>query len=104
MFEAMRAGPDCAIEPARPAQAPAAKSEAQMTERPKIAPHPLSFIDLQAQRAVIADRIGAAIARVLGHGQYIMGPEVRALEADLTKFCGARGCRAPTAPTRSRSH
>lgn len=61
-----------------------------MTERPRIAPPPLPFIDLQAQRRVIADRVEAAIARVLAHGQFILGPEVQALEAELARFCGAK--------------
>jgi UDP-2-acetamido-2-deoxy-ribo-hexuluronate aminotransferase len=50
----------------------------------------LPFIDLQAQRARIAGRIDAAIARVLAHGQFIQGPEVRAFEAQLAAFCGAK--------------
>ena len=49
----------------------------------------IAFIDLQAQRARIADRIDAAIARVLAHGAFIMGPEVRALEEQLSAFSGA---------------
>src|SRR5690348_45406 len=55
----------------------------------------LPFIDLQAQRARIADKIDAAIARVLAHGQFIFGPEVKTLEAQLAAFCGAKhaiGC------------
>ena len=39
--------------------------------------------------ARIRARLDAAIARVLDHGSYIMGPEVGALEADLSAFCGA---------------
>ena len=31
-----------------------------------------------------------AVARVLAHCQFILGPEVRALEAELAEFCGAR--------------
>jgi dTDP-4-amino-4,6-dideoxygalactose transaminase len=54
----------------------------------------IPFIDLQAQRARIADRIDAAIARVLAHGQFIFGPEVKALEAQLAQFVGARHCVA----------
>jgi UDP-2-acetamido-2-deoxy-ribo-hexuluronate aminotransferase len=55
----------------------------------------LPFIDLQAQRARIADKIDAAIARVLTHGQFILGPEVKTLESQLAAFCGAKhaiGC------------
>jgi UDP-2-acetamido-2-deoxy-ribo-hexuluronate aminotransferase len=55
-----------------------------------IAPLPLPFIDLGAQQRRIRSRIEAAIARVLEHGQYILGPEVRILEADLAQFCGAK--------------
>jgi dTDP-4-amino-4,6-dideoxygalactose transaminase len=50
---------------------------------------PIAFIDLQAQRARLGDRIDQAIAGVLRHGQYILGPEVARLEAALAAFCGA---------------
>jgi dTDP-4-amino-4,6-dideoxygalactose transaminase len=50
---------------------------------------PIPFIDLAAQRARIGDRIDAAIARVLDHGRFILGPEVAALEEELAAFCGA---------------
>ncbi len=50
----------------------------------------IPFIDLQAQRAQIAPQIDAAIARVLEHGQFILGPEVKALEEQLADFCGAK--------------
>lgn len=50
---------------------------------------PLPFIDLGAQRRILGRRIDDAIARVLAHGQYILGPEVRELEAELAEFCGA---------------
>ncbi|MES1201248.1 MAG: DegT/DnrJ/EryC1/StrS aminotransferase family protein [Pseudomonadota bacterium] len=54
----------------------------------------IPFIDLATQRVRIADKIDAAIARVLKHGQYIFGPEVRELEAKLAAFCGAKHCIA----------
>ena len=54
----------------------------------------IPFIDLQAQRARIADKIDAALARVLAHGQFIFGPEVKAFEGQLAAFCGARHCLA----------
>ena len=50
----------------------------------------IEFIDLAAQQRGIRSRIDAAIARVLDHGQYIMGPEVARLEASLSEFCGAK--------------
>ena len=49
----------------------------------------IAFIDLAAQQARIRPALDAAIARVLGHGAYVMGPEVRELEAALAAFCGA---------------
>ena len=49
----------------------------------------MDFIDLKTQKARIADKINTAIATVLDHGQYIMGPEVRALETALCAFGGA---------------
>ena len=54
------------------------------------APPPMAFIDLAAQRRRLGDRIDAAIARVLEHGQFIMGPEVAALEEQLGGFGRAR--------------
>lgn len=51
---------------------------------------PLRFIDLLAQRERVGAAIDAAVQRVLAHGQYILGPEVKTLEADLAAFCGAR--------------
>jgi dTDP-4-amino-4,6-dideoxygalactose transaminase len=67
---------------------------------PQSAPKPVAaapppFIDLQAQRRRLGDRIDRAIGRVLEHGRYILGPEVAELERQLAAFCGARhviGC------------
>ncbi len=53
-------------------------------------PSPLAFIDLLAQRRRLGDRIDAAIRRVLDHGGFIMGPEVREFEARLGEFGRAR--------------
>ncbi|MFO0108991.1 MAG: aminotransferase DegT, partial [Alphaproteobacteria bacterium] len=36
----------------------------------------MEFVDLAAQQARIRLKIEAAIAKVLAHGHYIMGPEV----------------------------
>ena len=52
----------------------------------------LELIDLKTQQARIRDRIDAAIARVLDHGAYIMGPEIGALELELSRYSGARHC------------
>jgi len=53
-------------------------------------PAPIPFIDLQAQRRRLGDRIDAAIARVLAHGAFVMGPEVEALERRLADYAGVR--------------
>jgi dTDP-4-amino-4,6-dideoxygalactose transaminase len=53
-------------------------------------PPPIPFIDVAAQRRRLGPKIDAAVARVLGHCQFILGPEVRAFEAELATFCGAR--------------
>jgi UDP-2-acetamido-2-deoxy-ribo-hexuluronate aminotransferase len=52
----------------------------------------IDFIDLKAQQARIKGRIDAGMARVLAHGQYILGPEVSELEAKLAAYTGASHC------------
>jgi dTDP-4-amino-4,6-dideoxygalactose transaminase len=59
-----------------------------MNQRPNVPMIP--FIDVAAQRRRLGGAIDAAVARVLGHCQFILGPEVRAFEAELAKFCGAK--------------
>jgi UDP-2-acetamido-2-deoxy-ribo-hexuluronate aminotransferase len=54
----------------------------------------IDFIDLKAQQARIRDRIDAGIARVLAHGQYILGPEVGELEEKLAAHAGVAHCIA----------
>src|SRR5499426_4283003 len=51
---------------------------------------PIPFIDVAAQRRRLGKTIDDAIARVLGHCQFILGPEVHQVEADFAAFCGAR--------------
>ena len=53
---------------------------------------PLDFIDLKSQYAALRESINARIQRVLDHGQYIMGPEVKELEDKLADFTGAKHC------------
>lgn len=52
----------------------------------------MDFIDLQTQQARIKGKIDAGIARVLAHGQYILGPEVAELEQKLAAYTGAKYC------------
>ena len=51
---------------------------------------PIPFIDVAAQRRRLGRAIDDAVARVMAHCQFILGPEVKTLEAALAKFCGAR--------------
>ncbi|HVM99336.1 MAG TPA: DegT/DnrJ/EryC1/StrS aminotransferase family protein [Caulobacteraceae bacterium] len=50
----------------------------------------IPFIDLAAQQVRLKPRIDAAIQKVLAHGAYVMGPEVRAFEDRLASFGAAR--------------
>ena len=50
---------------------------------------PLPFVDLKAQYARLKPRMDARIRAVLDHGQFILGPEVVELEAELVRFSGA---------------
>lgn len=52
----------------------------------------IEFIDLKIQQARLKNKIDAGIARVLAHGQYILGPEVQELEEKLAAFVGAKHC------------
>ena len=52
----------------------------------------IEFTDLRSQYAALKDRIAARMQAVLDHGQYIMGPEVRELEAALATYTGAKHC------------
>src|SRR5436190_9469823 len=61
-----------------------------MSQHTRVDTTPIPFIDIAAQRRRLGARIDEAVARVLDHCQFIMGPEVGALEAALSAFCGAR--------------
>jgi dTDP-4-amino-4,6-dideoxygalactose transaminase len=67
-----------------------AASRDPMNQRARLDPAPIPFIDVAAQRRRLGRSVDEAIARVLGHCQFILGPEVRALETALAAFCGAR--------------
>lgn len=51
---------------------------------------PFQFIDLGAQQELIRPKIDAAVKKVLAHGQYIMGPEVKEFESLLRSYTGAK--------------
>jgi UDP-2-acetamido-2-deoxy-ribo-hexuluronate aminotransferase len=52
----------------------------------------MQFIDLKTQYAALKHSIDARIQRVLDHGQYVMGPEVKELEDRLVAYTGAKHC------------
>jgi UDP-2-acetamido-2-deoxy-ribo-hexuluronate aminotransferase len=61
---------------------------AQQNEKGRL----MELVDLHAQQMRLRDQIDAGIARVLAHGQYILGPEVGQLEGALEAFTGAAHC------------
>ena len=52
----------------------------------------IPFIDLKAQYKALQPQVQERINRVLEHGQYIMGPEVKELEDKLQAYTGAKHC------------
>jgi UDP-2-acetamido-2-deoxy-ribo-hexuluronate aminotransferase len=52
----------------------------------------MQFTDLKSQYAALKTSIDARIQRVLDHGQYIMGPEIKELETALAVFAGSKHC------------
>ena len=59
----------------------------------------MDFIDLKTQQARIKDTLDANIQKVLSHGNYIMGPEIRELEKQLAAYVGVKhaiGCASGT--------
>ena len=61
-----------------------------MNQHTRLDERPIPFIDVAAQRRRLGRAIDDAVSRVLTHCQFILGPEVRALETELAAFCGAR--------------
>ena len=47
---------------------------------------PTAFMNLIAQQRIIRDELDIAVKKVLDHGQYIMGPEVKNFEDSLKQF------------------
>ncbi|MEO8376216.1 MAG: DegT/DnrJ/EryC1/StrS family aminotransferase [Candidatus Sumerlaeota bacterium] len=68
---------------------------------------PIPFLDLQSLHASIAGELNEAIAKVLTHGQFIMGPEVKLFEHQFANFVGSRaaiGCANGTAALHAALH
>ena len=62
-------------------------------------PRPIDFIDLKAQQDALRPQLEKNIHRVLHHGQYIMGPEVKQLEEKLAAYVGAKHCVSASSGT-----
>jgi len=59
----------------------------------------LDFIDLKTQQARIKTQLDENIQKVLAHGNYIMGPEIKELEKKLATYVGVKhaiGCASGT--------
>ncbi len=52
----------------------------------------MQFVDLNHQYKRIKENVNQRILKVLDHGQYIMGPEVKELEDKLATFVGTKYC------------
>jgi UDP-2-acetamido-2-deoxy-ribo-hexuluronate aminotransferase len=59
----------------------------------------LPFVDLKSQYLALQAEIDSAIAGVLGHGQFILGPEVALMEEALASYSGAEHCIAVASGT-----
>ena len=59
----------------------------------------MKFIDLQTQQQRIRKDIESRMLAVLDHGQYILGPEVKALEVSLADYVGVKHCIAVSSGT-----
>src|ERR1700742_3014528 len=55
---------------------------------------PIAFIDLQAQRRRLGAPLERAILDAVQGGQWVMGPQVAALEKQLAEFVGMKHCIA----------
>jgi len=59
----------------------------------------MDSIDLKTQQRRIKEQLDANIQRVLSHGSYIMGPEIKEIEKKLAAYVGAKhaiGCASGT--------
>ncbi len=57
--------------------------------------HPFAFLDLKAQFSLLKDEIMHSLERVMESQQFILGPEVRSFEEEMSAFLGthaAIGC------------
>ena len=62
-------------------------------------PPSIPILDLSAEIAALWPQITAALERTLKSGQFILGPEVAAFEAEAAKYLGVKhaiGCNSGT--------
>jgi UDP-2-acetamido-2-deoxy-ribo-hexuluronate aminotransferase len=52
----------------------------------------MQFIDLKSRHKLIGDKINDRIQKVMDHGQFILGQEVRELEEKLAEYTGSKHC------------
>lgn len=52
----------------------------------------MQFIDLKSRHQLLGDKIHARIQKVMEHGQFILGPEVREVEEKLAQYTGSKHC------------
>lgn len=57
------------------------------------------LLDLGPQYRALKDELDAAVLEVLGSTQYVMGPKVAALEAEIAEYCGAKHAIGVTSGT-----
>ena len=63
----------------------------------------MQFIDLKTRHKLIGDKINRRIQKIMDHGQFILGPEVRELEQRLSEFTGSKHCVTVSSGTDSSS-
>lgn len=59
----------------------------------------IPFLDLKAQYSQIKPEIDSAVARVVGSGHFVLGPEVTAFEERFANYCRTAHCRAVNSGT-----
>ena len=61
----------------------------------------MQFINLKTRHNKIASQINISMQKVMDHGQFILGPEVRELEAKLAEYTGSKHCVSVSSGTDS---
>ncbi len=59
----------------------------------------IPFIDLKTQHSLIKNQVQANMDKVLEHGAYVMGPEIKQLEQNLAEFCKVKHALACSSGT-----